>query len=92
MKRNPLQSARTQRPELTYPCSWSYKVIGEDPGLLSEAIVAACAPYPVEIRHSQTSSGGKYHSLEARLVVKDEATRLAIFAALQIHPAVKILF
>lgn len=67
-------------------------MIGVDTALLREAILVACAPDPVEITHSLTSSGGKYHSLEARLTVKDEATRLAIFAALQSHPAVKILF
>lgn len=30
--------------------------------------------------------------MEARLVVQNEVTRLAIFDALKAHPAVKILF
>ena len=81
-----------ERPEIAYPCIWSYKVIGEDRDLLREAIIVACAPHPVKITNSHTSSGGKYHSMEASLEVRDEATRLAIFDALKTHPAVKILF
>ena len=92
MKHDMPQSTPPQRPEITYPCIWNYKIIGEDREFLREAILVACTPHPVQITHSHTSSGGKYHSLEASLVVQDEATRLAIFAALKTHPAVKILF
>ena len=81
-----------QKPEITYPCLWSYKIIGEDQDFLREALLVACAPHPVAITHSHTSSGGRYHSMEGKLVVQDEATRLAIFDALKTHPAVKILF
>ena len=81
-----------QRPEITYPCLWSYKVIGENHDALREAILVACAPHPVDITYSRASSSGKYHSLEARLVVADEVARLAIFDCLKTHPAVKILF
>ena len=86
------QSTPPPQLEITYPCIWSYKIIGEDRQFLREAFLIACAPHPVEITDSYTSSGGKYHSMEARLVVQDEATRLAIFDALKAHPAVKILF
>lgn len=81
-----------KRPVITYPCLWSYKIIGEDQDFLREALLVACAPHPVAITHSHTSSGGRYHSMEGKLVVQDEATRLAIFDALKTHPAVKILF
>ena len=81
-----------KRPEITYPCIWSYKIIGENREFLKEAILVACAPHPVDITYSRSSSGGKYHSVEARLVVENEAARLAIFDALKTHPAVKILF
>ena len=81
-----------ERPEITYPCLWSYKIIGEDQDFLREALLVACAPHPVDITHSRASSGGKYHSMEGKLVVQDEATRLAIFDSLKTHPAVKILF
>ena len=86
------QQSPPRRPEITYPCLWSYKIIGEDQDFLREALLLACAPHPVDITHSRASSGGKYHSMEGKLVVQDEATRLAIFDSLKTHPAVKILF
>ncbi len=91
MKNEIPQAPRKQRLEIIYPCIWSYTIIGEDCESLREAILTACAPNPVQITHSHTSSGGKYHSMEARLEVRDEAGRLAIFDLLKTHPAVKIL-
>jgi putative lipoic acid-binding regulatory protein len=88
----PQPASPQHRPEITYPCIWSYKVIGEDRQLLHEAILVSCAPDPVEISPSRVSRGGKYHSIEARLEVRDEAARNAIFERLKTHPAVKILF
>ncbi len=77
--------------EITYPCTWVYKVIGEDCTLLKNLIVDTCAPLEVKISHSHTSSKGKYHSLNAELVVQDETSRLAIYQELKQHPAVKII-
>lgn len=80
-----------ERPEIEYPCTWVYKVIGEDCTLLKEIIVATCAPQKVKISHSHSSSKGKYHSLNAELVVPDETARLAIYDSLKQHSAVKII-
>jgi putative lipoic acid-binding regulatory protein len=81
----------TEKLKLDYPCSWSYKVIGRDCSLLKEAILRSCAPLQVTISHSQTSSKGKYHSLQAELVVPDEETRLGIYELLKNDPAVTIV-
>jgi putative lipoic acid-binding regulatory protein len=78
-------------PRIDYPCSWVYKVIGEDCSLLKELIVSSCEPYQVSISHSQASSKGKYHSLDAQLVVPSEEVRLAIYDKLKANPAVKIV-
>ena len=80
-----------KRPEIEYPCTWVYKVIGRDCTLLKELIVSACAPQSVKISHSNTSSGGKYHSLSAELRVEDETTRLAIYENLKNSPGVKFV-
>jgi len=87
---NPCRQA-PERPEITYPCAWAYKVIGEDCSLLKDAIVSACSPLPVKISHSHTSSKGKYHSLNAELEVPSEEVRLKIYAALKNSPAIKII-
>ena len=80
-----------KRPEIDYPCTWVYKVIGQDCSLLKDAITSACAPADVQICHSHSSSKGKYHSLNAELVVADEKTRLSIYEILKNNPAVKFV-
>ena len=80
-----------KRPEIEYPCTWLYKVIGQDCTLLKEVIVSACAPMNVKISHSNVSTGGKYHSLNAELTVENEATRLAVYEALKSSPCVKFV-
>jgi len=80
-----------EKPEIEYPCNWIYKVIGEDTQLLKELIVTACAPANVKITHSHSSSGGKYHSLNAALIVESEEMRLQIYELLKSHPSVKIV-
>jgi hypothetical protein len=79
------------KPEIDYPCLWVYKVIGEDCTLLTDIIVAACSPLPVTVSHSHSSSKGKYHSLNAELMVPDEGFRLKIYESLKNNPAVKII-
>jgi putative lipoic acid-binding regulatory protein len=78
-----------KKPEINYPCSWVYKVIGEDCSLLKDAILSSCSPIEVQISHSHSSSKGKYHSLNAELVVPDEPTRLKIYEQLHNNSAVK---
>ena len=80
-----------KKPEINYPCRWTYKVIGEDCTLLKDAIISACSPHAVAISHSQSSSKGKYHSLNAELVVPDETVRLQIYDILKNSSAVKIV-
>ena len=88
---NSLPGQSPEQPDIVYPCSWTYTVIGEDCSLLKEAIVAACAPLVVNISHSHASSKGKYHSLHAELEVPSEEFRLRVYQALKASLAVKII-
>ncbi len=81
----------TERPEIEYPCIWVYKVIGEDCSLLKNIIISACSPLPVKISHSNASSKGKYHSLNAEIEVPTEEYRLKVYETLKCCPAVKII-
>lgn len=78
-------------PEIQYPCSWTYKVIGKDRTLLRDVILKACSPHAVTISHSHSSSKGKYHSINAELIVPDATTRTRIYEILKSHAAVKIV-
>jgi len=89
---NPIRSSNSPaRPEIEYPCTWTYKVIGEDRTVLREVIIEACSPHVVTINHSHSSSTGKYHSVNAELVIPDATTRLRIYEILKNNAAVKIV-
>jgi putative lipoic acid-binding regulatory protein len=79
-----------KKPDITYPCVWLYKVIGEDGTAITQAIKAVC-PVTISISHSNTSSSGKYCSLNVEIEVADEATRLAIYQNLKNHFAIKMV-
>ncbi|MBU4234835.1 MAG: DUF493 domain-containing protein [Proteobacteria bacterium] len=79
-----------KKPDITYPCVWLYKVIGEDITSLTRAITTVC-PVQVSIAPSKSSSSGKYCSLNVEIEVADEASRLAIYQNLKNHLAVKMV-
>jgi len=80
-----------RKPEITYPCTWEYKVIGTDAEKLRAVLLAACTPVVPTITLSNVSSKGTYFSLNASLVVEDEKTRLRIFKYLKNSPDIKIV-
>jgi putative lipoic acid-binding regulatory protein len=89
-QKTPLFSCN-EKPEIVYPCRWSYKVIGKNPDLLQQAIVSSCMGVSVTITPSHASSRGTYISLNAELTVENEKMRLLIYQALTQHPDVKLV-
>ncbi len=80
-----------EKAEIAYPCEWIYKVIGEDCNLIRDAVVEVCGASSPQIHHSQSSSKGKYHSLEVRVVVESEKMRLSFYESLKKSPAVTVV-
>ncbi len=88
-----------QKPHITYPCPWDYKIIGTDENVLREAVVTcldqalsqAAGEREYELGTSRTSNGGKFVSLKLNLMVLDEAERNGIFSSLAGHPAIRIV-
>ncbi|MFT7461806.1 MAG: putative lipoic acid-binding regulatory protein [Pseudohongiellaceae bacterium] len=71
-----------QRPEITYPCSWGYRLIGRQSLEVRAAVATIVGDQPYELIDSHTSSKGKYHSLGLTLTVSSEAERLSLFSRL----------
>lgn len=80
-----------RRPEIDYPATWSYQVIGSDEALVREAVASVVLEREHSLRLTNTSRTGKYISLRLELTVVDEADRLAIFEALAAHAHVRIV-
>lgn len=79
------------KPDIPYPCTWQYKVIGRDHEKIKQAIREICAPVPVSIAYSHSSSSGKYHSYNAEIEVQDEEARLSIYRALHEHENIQMV-
>ncbi len=77
--------------ELSYPCEWSYTVIGEDPLLMREAVNSVIQPNTFDLNESHESSSGKYTSLKIQLVVFSEDERLRYFKQLGNHQYIKMV-
>ena len=83
-----MQELPDRPPEIDYPARWGYRLIGPDTDALRAAVAEVVGERDHELRPSNTSAGGKYHSFALELVVDDEAQRLGFFEAFRAHPAV----
>ncbi|MBE0584039.1 MAG: DUF493 domain-containing protein [Desulfofustis sp.] len=79
------------RPEISYPCSWEYRVIGTDRQRLEEIIRCACEPAIPIIKDGNCSSQGRYCSVNATIEVDSEERRLTIFARISSNPEIKLV-
>jgi putative lipoic acid-binding regulatory protein len=79
------------KPEIDYPCSWLFKVIGCGCREVEQAIAEVVGEVPFKITASHVSSGGKYHSVDLELEVASEEHRNAIYQNLSAHAAVKVV-
>lgn len=82
---------RTDKLELTYPCSWSYKLIAGEKEALEKAIHDVIIEREHKLTHSKNSKGGKYVSMNLDLLVHNEEDRNFIYEALKAHQNVKMV-
>ncbi len=80
-----------QKPEITYPCQWAYRVIGMSEEPLRNTIESILVGKKYSLKASNSSSGGKYLALALELVVDSEAERLDIFDSLKASDEVKMV-
>lgn len=77
--------------ELEYPCSWKYKIIGEEKKKLEAAIHSVILKRAHTLKHSNASKTGKYVSLNLDLIVQNEDERTFLFEALKAHQDIKMV-
>jgi putative lipoic acid-binding regulatory protein len=79
------------KPIITYPCRWTFTLIGTDPQAVSHN-VAECLPTATyRLTSSNKSRTGKYVSLHLDTEVASEEARNRLFARLKAAPAVKMI-
>jgi len=82
---------RQEKLELTYPCSWCYKLIAAEKEALEEAIRDVIDEREHKLTHSNTSRGGKYISMNLDILVHNEDDRNFIYEALKAHRHIKMV-
>lgn len=80
-----------EKPKIKYPCTWSYRIIGQDEQMLRKAAVSVAGGKKYTLSASNRSSGGKYYSFNFEIDVKDNSERLSIYDCLGKDPAIKMV-
>jgi len=75
-----------EKQEITYPCTWSYKIIGLD----REAMDREVRTILDRKKYTLTDSNkkGKYLSLNLSLIVESESERNSLFNSLKESPVI----
>ncbi len=79
------------RPEITYPTTWTYRVVGTDAEKIQALVADVLVDRSYELAPSRESSKGNYVSLVLEVAVRDEPDRDAIFQALMDDDSVKMV-
>lgn len=82
---------KKEKLELTYPCSWSYRLIASEVEALKEAIRDVIYEREHKLIHSNNSKGGKYISMNLDMLVHNEDDRNFIYEALKAHQHIKMV-
>jgi putative lipoic acid-binding regulatory protein len=79
-----------QKPEIQYPCEWSYTLIGLSADDIRDAAGEVFGNRSVTLSPSKKSRTGKYVSMYATLTVDSQQQRDSFFAALSGHDAIRM--
>ncbi len=94
-----MSDQKKEKPQITYPCQWGFKLIGTDEdtvrqavkSCLEECLTIDTGQREYEIGFSRTSGKGNYVSLTLNLEVQDEAERNHLYQTLAEHADVKMV-
>jgi len=84
-------SLKNNRPEISYPTKWEYKIIGSNIDEMVNAVESIARGLEYDLTPSNISKKGKYFSLNLLVLVSSESIRDKIFQELTKHPAIKFV-
>jgi len=79
------------KPEISYPCQWQYKLIGEERTAILAVIEQTVDIARCQIVEGNASSSGKYLSLNLEIEVISEAERLRLYEVFSNHSAIRVV-
>jgi len=78
-----------RRPEIVYPCRWSYRIVGTSAAAIRALVAEVAGNAAHALEPSRASASGRYVSFHLTLHVRDEDHRLEVFHALAAHASVR---
>ena len=78
-------------PAVTYPCRWSFTLIGTDAKAIRASAEECLTGREYRLTPSRQSRGGKYVSAHLDTDVSSEAARNRLFACLKAASAIKMI-
>lgn len=82
---------KKQKLQLEYPCSWSYKIIGDNPDYMKSAVAEIIRDRQCSISFSRVSATDKYTCLNVEMTVANDQDRTSLYEALKAHRAIKLV-
>lgn len=77
--------------QITYPCEWNIRVIGETDKLILDTIDSIIKDRTYEITPSRKSKAGKYVSFNIKLTLLSEKEKQDIYSKLTNHKNIKFV-
>lgn len=91
MEKRSINNTSGCKAEITYPCNWQYKLIGQEEQGIREAVAMYVKDPACSLTPSNVSSGGRYVSMNLEVTVHTEEERLDLYNKLAGHRAVKVV-
>ncbi len=86
-----LDDKTPDKPEISYPTQWGFKLIGRDADALKACIKEIMGDREHLCSSGNQSKGGKFHSYNASCEVESQKERDHIFKSFQDHDDVKMV-
>ncbi len=77
--------------EIEYPCSWEYKIIGDNEDSLRREVSKLFGDVDYNLDYSKQSSSGKFVSLNLATTVSSEKEKNEIYSFLKKNSFIKIV-
>ncbi|MBF0198145.1 MAG: DUF493 domain-containing protein [Planctomycetes bacterium] len=84
-------SKENEKPQIDYPISWGYKLIGSDKNQLAQAAEEVLKDKSFSKKEGGTSSKGKFSSISISVDVNSEKERNDFFTSFSKHPHIKFV-
>lgn len=83
-----MQRFGDKKPQIDYPCAWSYRLIGRSAASIEAVLERLVGHSDYRVDRSNTSTTGKYVALRLTVVVQHEEQRLALGRRLKAEDAI----